>query len=358
MVNSEGYMSKFLPYILYLRGAAILVVVSTHARGNLSDWSSHDTHRLLATVFEGREGAGTALFIFIGGFLFQYLTHNNFNFGKYLEKKFLYVILPYIVISIPMIPIRIYTNYTFNLPPGFNEQPVLYQTIYYLLTGLHFPPLWFIAVIMIFYISSPIFHALDRPKAYQYIFPFLFVAGLFTYRAQDNANPMLSYIHYIPIYLLGMWTSYYRDRLFSVGRWILWPLVIGYAGIVIAHLTGWLPVMERTSFQEVIQQRLLLFNLDRLRTIMLCFIAVLSFYQLRDKKLPFFELLGEYSFGIFFVHCLFLFSTRKIWDALGPTNFTLMTYMIYFGVILLISIVSVYLVKKIAGRYSRNLIGS
>src|SRR5687768_13791779 len=97
-------MSKFLSYILNLRGVVIFIVVGVHARGNLSEWTDHEgALEFLATFFDAREGNGTVMFIFIGGFLFQYITHNNFDFRKYIEKKFLFVILPYLLISIPII---------------------------------------------------------------------------------------------------------------------------------------------------------------------------------------------------------------------------------------------------------------
>src|SRR5688500_16048384 len=116
-------MSKFLSYILNLRGAAIFIVVGVHARGNMSDWSSHlNAHDFISSFFDAREGNGTVMFIFIGGFLFQYITHHNFDFRKYVEKKFLFVILPYILISIPIIAFRIYTDYSFALPAGFNDK--------------------------------------------------------------------------------------------------------------------------------------------------------------------------------------------------------------------------------------------
>ena len=81
-------MSKFLSYILNLRGVAIFIVVGVHARGNIYEWESHPAvFDLLATFFDAREGMGTTIFIFIGGFLYQYITHNNWNFRKYIEKN-------------------------------------------------------------------------------------------------------------------------------------------------------------------------------------------------------------------------------------------------------------------------------
>lgn len=353
-------MSKFLGYILNLRGVAILVVVAVHARGNLSSWTSHSSiHDALATFFDAREGNGTVMFIFIGGFLFQYITQHNFEFRKYLEKKFMYVILPYLLVSIPIIAFRIYTHYSFSLHPGFTQQSVFYQFFYYILTGLHLAPFWFISTIVLFYLSAPLFHALDNRKAYRYFFPLIFLTSFFTYRPLYNADPFLSYIHYFPIYYLGMWTSFNRQKILTAGNWVLIPMIAAYLFITLGEIIGWMPARERISFEQILRDGQILFNADMLKAALLCFILMILLYRYREKRFLFLEILGEYSFGIFFVHCLFIFGTNKIWTSIfGPMEFSMVSFIIYFAYILFISIVTVFFVKKMTGRYSRILIGS
>ncbi|HET7178093.1 MAG TPA: acyltransferase [Chryseosolibacter sp.] len=353
-------MSKFLGYILNLRGIAILIVVGVHARGNLSDWPAHESvHDALATFLDAREGNGTVMFIFIGGFLFQYLTYQSFDFRKYLEKKFMYVILPYLLVSIPIIAFRIYTHYSFGMPAGFTQQSVFYQFFYYILTGLHLAPFWFISAIVLFYLSGPLFHSLDKPRVYRYVFPILLLTSLFTYRPLYNADPFLSYLHYLPVYYLGMWASFNRQRILTSGNWILIPMILAYAYITLGEIFGWMPPRERMSFEQIVNDRLLLFNVDLLKAILLCFILMILLYRFREKRFLFLEILGEYSFGIFFVHCLIIFATNKVWiSVFGPIEFSLVTFIIYFAYVLLLSTVTVFFVKKITGRYSRILIGS
>ncbi|HEX8041306.1 MAG TPA: acyltransferase [Chryseosolibacter sp.] len=353
-------MSKFLSYILNLRGVAIFIVVGVHARGNLSDWTSHLAgHDLLSTFFDAREGNGTVMFIFIGGFLFQYITHNNFEFRKYMEKKFMYVIMPYILISIPIIAFRIYTNFSYTLPPGFNDQSIFYRFLYYMITGLHLAPFWFISAIVLFYLSAPLFHALDNPKAYRYVFPLVFLTCFFTYRSQFNANPFLSYLHYFPIYYLGMWACFNRTKILSMTNWLLIPMIVAYSAITIGNITGLMPLRERISFEEIIQDGLIIFNVDVLKAVLLCFILMVILYRYRERRFLFLEMLGEYSFGIFFVHCIFIYGSRRVLiDIFGPIDFSFATFTIYFSFILLLSTATVFFIKKMTGRYSRILIGS
>ncbi len=353
-------MAKFLSYILSLRGVAIFIVVGVHALGNIFEWEGYpETFEFLSVFFEAREGNGTLMFIFIGGFLFQYITRDNWNFRRYLEKKFLHVILPYLLISIPIIAYRIATDFSFALPPGFNDRSVAYRFAYYMFTGAHLAPFWFISTIVLYYLSAPVFHFLDQPKAYKYVMPILLFTCFFTYRSEHNANTFISYMHYFPIYYLGMWTSYNWNRLLPIMNRILYPMLAVYVAITVANLAGWIPLPERLSFEEVLRQGIIRFNIDLLKALLLCFIAMFVLYKLRSKRFLFLEILGEYSFGIFFVHCLFIYGSKKVWEHLaGDTQFSPVGFIVYLSFIVLISTATVFFVKKMTGRYSRNLIGS
>src|SRR5688500_16622737 len=223
-------MSRFLQYIHNLRGLAILFVVGVHAGGYDSDWVSHPGVRhFLQTFFDPSEGNGTVLFLFIGGFLFQHLTHNHFEFKKYLEQKFLNIILPYIIISIPLILIRINTYFeSLSLTEGFEDRPLWYQFFYHLATGSHMPPFWFISTIVLFYFTAPLLHAMDNQAFYRFVFPFVLLSCLFTYRPEHNANTFLAYLHFIPIYIMGMWASYNKERILAHATKLLYVLLAIY----------------------------------------------------------------------------------------------------------------------------------
>lgn len=354
-------MRQFLPYIHFLRGIAILYVVGIHARGFQSYWqSSPEIYRFLDSFSDPSEGNGTALFLFIGGFLFQHLTHKHFEFKKYLKQKFKILIMPYIVISIPLILIRLNTNFeSLSLPENFHERSVTYQVFHYLLTGSHLPPFWFISTIILFYLSAPLLHALDNRKFYKYVFPFILVASLFTYRSEHNANPLLLYLHFIPVYMTGMWASYNKEKILSDDPKIFYVLLFIYLSLCVGEIAGWITLSRNLSFEDVLGQQILVFNVYLLKALVLCFMLMTFFYRLRDKQMPILELLGSYSFGLFFVHYFFISISRKLFLFFNvTTDFSILTYLIYFFLILMVSTVAVYFVKKVTGRYSRYLIGS
>ena len=354
-------MSRFLSYIHNLRGLAILFVVGVHAGGYEHEWVSHPgVNKLLDAFFDPSEGNGTVLFLFIGGFLFQHLTHSQFEFRKYMEAKFLNIILPYIIISIPLIIIRLNTPFdSLSLPEGFEDRPLWYQFFHHLLAGTHMPPFWFISTIVLFYFTSPLLHKIDNRNFYRYGFPLVMVICLFTYRPEHNSNPFLSYVHFIPVYIMGMWASYHRERLLALTPKILPMLVLVYAVLTVLELTGNIPLSRDMSFDLVWREGLLLFNIYMLKALVLCIALMMTFYLLRNRPMPLLELLGHYSFGVFFVHYLFISVSRKVLEMAGFTfDFSLPTYLIYFIFVLLVSIGTVYFVKKVTGRYSRYLIGS
>ena len=354
-------MRQFLPYIHSLRGMAILYVIGVHARGFPSYWeSSPEAYTFLDSFSDPSEGNGTTLFLFIGGFLFQHLTAREFDFKKYLTQKFKVLIMPYLIISLPLIFIRLHTNFqSLSLPDNFHDRSVIYQVFHFLITGSHMPPFWFISTIILFYFTAPLLHALDNRKFYTYVFPFVLLACMFTYRPAHNANPLLSYLHFIPVYITGMWASYYKKQILSDDPKVLLVLLFIYLGLCAGEITGWITLSRNVSFEDVLSQRMLVFNVYLIKALVLCFFWLTFFYQIRHRQLPILELFGNYSFGLFFVHYFFISISRKVFEMYHiPFDFSILTYLIYFLLILMISVVTVYFIKKITGRYSRYLIGS
>lgn len=354
-------MSRFLSYIHNLRGVAILFVVGVHARGTADDWESNPvTHHLLAIFFDAQEGNGTVMFLFIAGFLFQHLMQRGFDFKKYIWQKFRFIVLPYILISIPVIIWRIHNHYVpWSVDESFGTRSDAYQFFYHLASGTHLSPFWFISAIIMYYLTSPIQHWLDKPFFYKYIFPVIFVAGMFTFRSFNNGNPFLSYLHYLPVYFAGMWTSYHKDKIFSMNLRNFWILTAIYLFVSILDLKHILTIALGVTFEEVLEGHAFVFNFYLFRSVLLCYMMAMLFYRLKDRSFPVLELLAEYSFGIYFSHFLLLLATRKVLDLLNVNiDFNILTFVAFYAFLVGISTLTVYIVKKLTGQYSRSFIGS
>ncbi|MFQ4142293.1 acyltransferase [Chlorogloeopsis sp. ULAP02] len=339
--------SKFLRYIHNFRGFAILTIVATHIIASLQ-WRNETIEKLTYILI----GNGTVYFVFIAGFLFQFLS-SKYEYKKYLNKKLQYVILPYLFLSIPAIKLclieKIYT------PPDwfqhhFSDWSIPGQILMYLLTGAHLPPFWFIPMITIFYLISPILIWVDRhPKNY-WILPILLGITAIIPRAQYNANPIQSFVHFLSVYMIGMFCSHYRDKIFSILKRKYFWLLIGFVILTILEFTITPRPTAINSWSKLI----------------LCVLIIYCLW-LFELKLPkqFHDVMGflaELSFGIYFLHGYFIiaysgaankFGFNQFWTQANPLTFSLI-FLLSVGA----SIVSLLIIKNIFGKKSRFIVGS
>lgn len=346
----------YLQYIHNLRGLAILVIVGIHCRVSFP-WGDHVLgNNVWVTLLDN----GTVIFVFIAGFLFQHINHNRFNYPKYLLTKLKFVILPYVLVSIIPILDKLYIEeVNVWLPASLAEANNFLKVIYMLLTGKHFGPFWFIPMIGIFYLISPLLLLLDKPRFYSYIFPILFLAGLFTFRFGYYSNTLDSFVHFFPVYLLGMAASRYKEFIIRSPGWIIYMMVAVYAVIALLEIQGLVVLNKLVSFEEAALTHPTLLNYGKLKVSILCLILVYSFHKIKMRKLIIFKVLGDYSFGIFFIHLYFIIAFQILGRAYFP-GFTLnsFTFIMYTLLISLLSVMVVMLAKKIFAKNSRYLIGT
>ena len=162
--------ANFLNYINIFRAFAILMIVSSHTM--LIGMQSNIYFKISTGILAN----GTMLFIFIAGFLFKHLS-KNFDYKKYLLKKWQNVILPYLFTSIPGLLLcfyaQSYTQNPFHDLNKFIQIPMLLTTGY-----IHNSPTWFIPLITLFFISSALLFKLETKDFLYKMLPFFFVVNL------------------------------------------------------------------------------------------------------------------------------------------------------------------------------------
>ncbi|MEI6128152.1 MAG: acyltransferase, partial [Pseudomonadota bacterium] len=204
---------EFLSYIHSFRGVAILAVVATHVT-DLLTWNKDQplTENLSYSLFQN----GTVLFLFIAGLLFQHLS-GRFRYSKYILGKLRNVILPYIIISIPIIVydyLRFAGIFAPNYPRRF-ENPLLHVAWSYL-SAAHLPiPFWFIPVIFILQVLAPALLAIDRRPRLYWIIPPLTVSAMFCHRPENLTHIWHAFTYFAPAYIAGMWFSRYRKSIIA-----------------------------------------------------------------------------------------------------------------------------------------------
>ncbi len=359
--NGQEVVSKpktsYLNYIHYFRAVAILGIVAVHCKSSFL-WKSPLQEQFWSSVLV----YSTILFVFIAGFLFQHIASRKFDYANYLSKKFQYVIVPYLIASIPAILEKLFIepeSMTW-LPVFLQDQPAIFKLLYMLVTGKHFGPFWFIPMITLVYLITPVLLMLDKqPWFYRFVFPAMFIAGLFTFNFGFEFTTIESFVFFIPIYVFGMWASRYKEYITNLGNKLLIPLLVIFATFVALEMVGIITLDTSYGAYRPEQTFYFPFNFGKLKMSLLCLILLNGFHLIRDKKFPLLNLLADYSFGIYFVHLYVIRAFELVVRKSGmPLVFDSFVFVGHVALITAICCLIIFVVKKVTGKRSRYFVGS
>lgn len=359
---------EMLNYINVFRGLAILLIVAGHTMqlGNPNTWLNNTAFEILA--------GGTALFIFISGFLFQYLS-DKFEYKTYLKKKWTNVILPYIITAVPGIILCFTMPLAYGNP--FDGLNPFAQIGIFLTTGrVHNVPTWYIPMILIFFLLADLFIILERKKILYKLLPILFIVTFFIPRMAIEPENLvgLSYsakyieylkyilngfVHFASMYVLGMYFASHKDKvdMCYTYRWIL------IAGMII---TSVIDIYLNHNFQIA--------N-GTISKIFLTLI-VLGYLKHYDNEIKnnislnnTLDFIAKYSFSLFFVHwyLFFLFNevfnTAKVLPVNSISEFFIAALVVLarFAAVTGVSLGILYIIKKLLNKLNikntRSIIG-
>ncbi|WP_423823733.1 acyltransferase [Salinisphaera sp. SPP-AMP-43] len=284
-------MKGQLGYIHALRGVAILLIVAAHT----NSFAPHDNNAV-EHIYRALLREGTALFVLISGFLFQHL-HASYTTLGFWRSKLRNVALPYLIMSIPGILLYVAvlpTHSRIDLA-ALHEHSVLYQIGYFLITGAHLLPLWFIPVLLMIFACYPLLRYLADSSLLKYVAVACLVSLVFTQRATDNIGPLVSFMHFLPVYIVGMALHRYWDH------WIEHAAGYGLGLVGMFIVTTALACVYRDPYAYsslAILAKLILFVLICAQCHHVDFVALSN----RSRLLRLFNYLAALSFGIYFVH--------------------------------------------------------
>lgn len=219
-------------YIHYLRGVAAFFIVLIHC--NLFFTNSNS---IVAKVYSHFLTEWTAVFILISGFLFQYLIQ-RYNQIHFLRTKFYNVILPYLIISIPAILIYALgfkDSHSWVDIDSLKTHSYLYIFAYFYITGSHLGPLWFIPVLAMIFAFSKVLYVVGKNEKLLLLLALLSIPSIIlTSRPLNDSNAIISFVHFLPVYVLGMYLSSIRDRIIS--RRFLFVYVAFYTVFFVAEV--------------------------------------------------------------------------------------------------------------------------
>lgn len=337
-------MKNFNYSIDNFRGVSIIFVMFSH----LETFASLG---FLGEVLHFIFVNASAWFVFISGYLFFKLENKNFTYEIYFLKKIKNVMIPYLILSLPGIVFGIILN-----KPAIFEITIINYIIWSLLAGgMMVPPLWFMPMMFIFFGLSPIFNKLGRSR---YIFSAMMggmLISIFTFRSIGNLNPLLSFIHFIGFFILGIYVAKNSEIIDLLLKEKIYYQLSMFVGFIIFISTfifqkkyNPLPNGFFSGIGEV--------NFYQLNKLGLLIIVYVIFNKFLSKKNKFLKPFSELSFGLFFIHGFFMVIFNKIKNYLDLNNPLYVMYTEIF-VVIVISIIVTKFAKILLGARSRYVIG-
>jgi probable poly-beta-1,6-N-acetyl-D-glucosamine export protein len=348
--------NNFLNYIHNYRGLAILLIVGNHCRVAFPWPKESIIHSLLLYGID----SPTILFVFISGFLFQYLNAEKFEYVSYLKKKVLYVIIPYVLVSIPALldKLLLETDAPW-MSPFYNSLYPPFKVLYMLCTGKHSGPFYFIPMIGLIFLISPILLRIQKLSYFSIIAAAVMGIGLFTFAYGFYGTTLESLLYFLPIYIMGIWASKNRNQIFAMSNYLFFSVIATYLMIFLLEMTELIHTQHLNYFEPTPTYFTTQFNWGKLKEMLLAIIILLLFYRYRDKDFRLLHWLGSASFGIYFVHIYFI---NLVVYLVSKTNLLEyqngVSYVIFTVLTIFISSLTVFIIKKIFKGRSRILIGS
>lgn len=342
---------NFLNYINNFRGIAIVFIVAGHCVDAFRWDDQREAEVILSSIFKN----GTLIFVFISGFLFQHLSY-KFKYTKYLITKFKNVVLPYIFLSIPAIILILYKPdfYDFRGNTFGGGYPTKIMMFY--ITGKHITTYWFIPMICIYYLVSPFLVKLSSFKLFFYLLPFYILLSILIPR---GGSILYNFIHFFSVYVFGMFCKLHIDSIFAFFS------KYRFAGLINA-------VLIALCFCICIKSSGTIAAISSyIKGMLLCIFFIFIFDKYDHKVRDFGAFLASVSFAIYLLHpyttkfsqIVFgsFFSPKKnflqiiISHSLSGNIYSWFTFTIFT---IVITSITIEIVKRILGNYSKSLIGS
>jgi surface polysaccharide O-acyltransferase-like enzyme len=344
----------FLRYIHSFRALAIIFIVAAHCIA-LFDWASipWQRHLVLSLIPNG-----TVFFVFIAGFLFQHLSY-KFEYRRYLKSKLQNVMLPYVIVSLPMIAVQALTQSGSFDPAYIHHWPTVAQNVAWsLLTGSHTQlHLWFIPMIAIFYLLAPLLLWIDRDGRPYYLLPLLLTVTVCVHRPSNFDNIWQSCAYYLPVYVYGMWFSRHRERLLAWhDRWLpaLFASVAGLVWLEVAYLhqAGYIVSASMFSTEHGIV------DTNAMQKLLLCGVLLVVLRRLGEGLHGKLRPVADASFAIYFLHLYFVKGFANLMGGQTSPGAGLWQYWLALAVVVTVCVGYPWFGTQVMSRLSRYVVGA
>tara|TARA_R110001583_G_scaffold5139_4_gene28354 strand:- start:96 stop:1163 length:1068 start_codon:yes stop_codon:yes gene_type:complete len=353
----------YLQSLNYFRAIAIVLIVAGHS--HLISGVHFTT--IGTQVFANLLIGGTSLFVFISGFLFHHIFLPRYKFSKFMTGKIKNVFIPYIFLSIPIIYFLLTTNTgwkPFFMPNGYGvTNKYIIPITKYFLTEDTIIAYWYIPFVMVTFLMAPL-HVLfiKKKTSIQLITLLLLALAAIMHRPVGNLNVLQSVIYFLPVYLFGIFCSINKDMIYAIFKEKeLYLLLLAVALAVIQVLIGHVGNYHKPPF-DIQDIDIMLFQ-----KILLSLFFMVWLHRFEGTSHQLLDSVAAKSFTIFFLHGYILFTLQRVLSHMqfndlaaifnDGSYISWIIWMITVAMIVFISMYIAFVVKFVAAKNSRYLIG-
>lgn len=352
--------SAFLSYVHSFRGLAILIIVFGHAvaAAVIGAMGVFDETYPLVVVSEVFYHDSTIYFAIISGLLFTCVLKPR-GFKRFFVSKLKFIVVPYVFLTLIFTFFRI----KFNGNDSFFENlGYFFNTVFRnLIFGKANFVMWYIPVLVFLYLVTPFLDWLQNKNRWtKLLFLLVILMPLLVSRIQMAHEYILkleTMLYFSGAYAFGMWMgsdiSGILGRLKNIRVQILVIALLSTLGLFYLYINQ-MDYLGKVSLKES------LFYIQKL-----CFtvLILLQLKKFEHKQIKWLNVVARDSFAIYFLHGFILFSSLSWFKSLlqireiEPLNIISGTLLLLVYAIGL-SLLTVYIFKKIFKRYSRYLVGA
>nr|WP_319583124.1 acyltransferase [uncultured Pseudodesulfovibrio sp.] len=342
-MSTETKKRGFLVDMHYFRAFAILNVMLVHILQPPHAFHIQADSSGLLTVKGILFHNSTIYFIFISGFLFQYLSY-KFNIRNYYKAKVINVITPYVINSLFIMCVMSYAWGYYQLN--------YYTVIRNLLLGETQTQYWYIPFVSIIFLISP-FLLKIKINTFTASTLLLLLSPLLGTRTGVTISPGM-YIYFFPIYCFGMICAIHYEKLLRFCK--KYNKMMALIAILSTAILYEMTCTHTEHFMLLNQE-----GIYYIQKMSILFLAIHLLQALKGRNIRVLHLLANYSFSAYFLHIfvgkLFTKSLLAIYPGLTALDWSLLAIPSALVTIALTLGLAV-LIKKLAGPYSRMLIGA
>lgn len=321
-----------------------------------NDFSLPDDLRHLFHIIETLFHGSTIYFAMISGLLYSLVLRDK-SYKVFLKGKARNVLAPYVLSAFYYLFLWHFVG-QLNLPEDMGVKEFIFGFSFVILTGQMAPHMWYIPIIMILFLLTPLLYRVSEMKK-----PYLIIIILLLPLVISRVWPMFSpanIVYFAAPYLAGIMIGKNLESAFA------WISERSNALLVISILFSVLYFTLFTYDIKDVSWGFLTVNAQETVTYIIRIslaLVIFRYLYIHVKRVPkVINLLANHSFAIYFLHMiviqLMIYMYRAYEINLDSAMNTFLAGLLIFVSSIIISTGLSWIIQKIAGKKSRLIIGA